>query len=410
MRSTLRSALLALMTVCALGGVTATSALASGKPFVETKPPTGVTFEKATLNGVVNPNGAETKYYFEYGETTKYGNKTESVSAGSGTTNLEVSKVITGLFISKMHFRIVATNTNGTSDGADETFDTVPYAETLRPATGNTTATLYGIVTPDNVETKYYFSYGTEPGKLTKKTTEASVNGKAPVEVHQSLSGLTEGKKYYYRLIANALGESQGVQREFLAKQEPEFKNTNPFQGKAGNTVFAVGGIQYEYTKAEISGEIAANKQSVKNVTLKFIEGGSTSCNTESHNLVLTGLTGGLESINGGRERALVLEPVGEPAATQCSGWDGTTAKYEIGGAFVGIIDQIKTGELELKFKYEQGDPEAEEVFHWQLGTPGTWRCSTEAGKERCNFGESQRLGEFRDVFTLTSHEQELIN
>ncbi len=96
MRSKYRRVLVALTAILALGALTASSALASGKPSVETKLATGVNLLEATLNGTVNPNGAETKYYFEYGETASYGKTTASVSAGSGTSNLEESSKISG--------------------------------------------------------------------------------------------------------------------------------------------------------------------------------------------------------------------------------------------------------------------------------------------------------------------------
>jgi hypothetical protein len=129
MRHKSRTIFAALVAVLALSAVIVAPALASGSPSVETKPATSIAETGATLNGAVNPNGAETKYYFEYGTTTKYGSKTAEASAGSGTTNLEESKAITGLTINTTyHFRIVATNSNGTSDGADKEFVATPKA------------------------------------------------------------------------------------------------------------------------------------------------------------------------------------------------------------------------------------------------------------------------------------------
>ncbi|HXB64004.1 MAG TPA: S8 family serine peptidase [Solirubrobacteraceae bacterium] len=92
---------------------------------VGTELATKVASKEATLNGLVNPNGLATKYYLEYGTTESYGKKTEEVSAGSGTSNLEESQAITGLTAgTTYHFRIVATNSNGTTDGLDEVFTT----------------------------------------------------------------------------------------------------------------------------------------------------------------------------------------------------------------------------------------------------------------------------------------------
>ncbi|HXN39544.1 MAG TPA: fibronectin type III domain-containing protein [Solirubrobacteraceae bacterium] len=114
-----------LFAVFALTALSAAPALASSSPTVETRPATWIGETNSTLNGIVNPNGAETKYYFEYGTTVSYGTKTAEASAGSGTKNVEESKEITGLLASTTyHFRIVATNSNGTSAGADQMFKT----------------------------------------------------------------------------------------------------------------------------------------------------------------------------------------------------------------------------------------------------------------------------------------------
>jgi hypothetical protein len=111
-----------LVVALALGGLTAASALAAGAPTAETKPATAITESGALLWGKVNPNEASTKYYFEYGTTTSYGSKT---TEGATTTETKVTKAIEGLkWNTTYHFRLVATNEFGTSDGADEVFST----------------------------------------------------------------------------------------------------------------------------------------------------------------------------------------------------------------------------------------------------------------------------------------------
>jgi hypothetical protein len=191
----------------------------SGKPTVETKAATSVAETGATLNGLVNPKGAETKYYFEYGTTTSYGTKTAEVSAGSGISNVEESKAITGLTAGTIyHFRIVATNTDGTTDGSDREFKTLgPFAET-KPATsvGETTATLNGIVNPNGLETKYYFEYGTSES-YGSTTAEASAgSGASNVEESKAITGLAAETTYHFRIVAsNGAGTTDGKDRTF---------------------------------------------------------------------------------------------------------------------------------------------------------------------------------------------------
>jgi hypothetical protein len=123
-RSTCRTLLLALAATLALSALTAGSAFASGAPIVTTQPATGVTASEAVLHGKVNPNGLSTKYSFEYGTTVAYGSKTLE-SAGI-LTEVNGFKNAPGLESKSLyHFRVVATNSSGTSFGADETFSTL---------------------------------------------------------------------------------------------------------------------------------------------------------------------------------------------------------------------------------------------------------------------------------------------
>jgi Subtilase family len=86
-------------------------------PAATTGSATNISEKEATVHGKVNPEGIETKYYFEYGTTEKYGVKTAEASAGSGTSEVEVNKTITGLTVNtKYYYRIVAANSKGTTD------------------------------------------------------------------------------------------------------------------------------------------------------------------------------------------------------------------------------------------------------------------------------------------------------
>ncbi len=79
----------------------------------------------AALEGTVNPKGSETSYFFQYGTTTAYGAQTPPVAAGAGTTGVKVSQPLAGLAIgTTYHYRVVASNAVGTSDGPDRTFTT----------------------------------------------------------------------------------------------------------------------------------------------------------------------------------------------------------------------------------------------------------------------------------------------
>ena len=92
-------------------------------PVVVTGDASDIVGTTATLNGTVNPSGSETTYHFEYGLTTSYGSTTTITSAGSGFAAVPVSAALTGLISGMLyHFRVTATNSGGTVNGADTTF------------------------------------------------------------------------------------------------------------------------------------------------------------------------------------------------------------------------------------------------------------------------------------------------
>jgi len=97
-------------------------------PTVTTNPATGLTVNTATLNGTVNPNGSLTTAWFEYSLTAAYGNTTSvTLSPNNGTGAQAVSATITGLNPgTTYHCRLVATSTAGGTNGADQTFTTLP--------------------------------------------------------------------------------------------------------------------------------------------------------------------------------------------------------------------------------------------------------------------------------------------
>src|SRR6185503_5318477 len=51
-------------------------AIPAALPIVTTLGANGVSTNAATLNGIVNPNGGPTTWYFQHGLTTNYGNTT----------------------------------------------------------------------------------------------------------------------------------------------------------------------------------------------------------------------------------------------------------------------------------------------------------------------------------------------
>ena len=109
-----------------------TSAPPVAKPTVTTGWATSVTGNSAKFNGTVNPNGAETTYYFQYGTTTSYGSTTTSKGAGIGTSDVSVNEDRSGLSANTTyHFRLVGSNSAGTTYGNDQSFTTGTTAKAI---------------------------------------------------------------------------------------------------------------------------------------------------------------------------------------------------------------------------------------------------------------------------------------
>jgi hypothetical protein len=94
----------------------------------------------------VNPNGLPTTAVFEYGPTTDYGHaKAVVLSPINGSSVQTVSADLDSLPLgASYHFRLTATNANGTATGADMTFATERSAGDFLYTTSGTTATLTG--------------------------------------------------------------------------------------------------------------------------------------------------------------------------------------------------------------------------------------------------------------------------
>ncbi len=111
--------------VAALALALAASASALSNPAVSTGAARSVTFDSALITGSVNPNGSETYYYVQYGPTRAYGAQSAITRLGAGTHTLAVSTAIGGLQpLTRYHYRLVAVNAAGATDGSDASFQT----------------------------------------------------------------------------------------------------------------------------------------------------------------------------------------------------------------------------------------------------------------------------------------------
>ncbi len=202
-------------------------ALDEHPPAVVTEPATSVTQTSATLNATVNPEGVTVSdCHFEYGTTEAYGTSVPCSSLpGSGTSPVAVSASVAGLKANtQYHFRISATNVNGTSTGSDQAFTTLPNAPAVvtEPASSvtQTSANLNATVNPEGANVSdCHFEYGTTALYGTSvPCSSLPGSGESPVAVSASLSlgALSENTTYHYRIVAtNTSGTSYGSDVSF---------------------------------------------------------------------------------------------------------------------------------------------------------------------------------------------------
>ncbi len=106
-----------------------TSGPAASAPSVDTRPATNIGTNAAKFRGTVDPNGAETTYWFEYSNDSLLGavllKTTARASAGSGTTSTSVEADVSQLISDMTYYvRIVAQNSQGIVRGDIESFKT----------------------------------------------------------------------------------------------------------------------------------------------------------------------------------------------------------------------------------------------------------------------------------------------
>jgi hypothetical protein len=221
---------------------------------------TGTTYQSATLNGLVNPNGLPTGCYFQYGLTPAYGSVMSSQVAGSGTSATGFSAPLTGLAsATTYHCLLTATNINGTSHGNDQTFTTADPPPALTAGTATETlyngATISSTVNPNGLATTCYVQYGTSSGYGSSTVGQSVGSGTGGIPVSVTITGLSSATTYHYRIVtSNSSGTSYGSDQTFTTTQALGFATTNAQIGSSGTGAqvriqgFSGYGYQLQYT------------------------------------------------------------------------------------------------------------------------------------------------------------------
>lgn len=275
MKRTLSLALASLAAFAVAVGV----ASAASSPSVSTGPATNIRNHSATLNGSVNPNGASTQYWFEYGPTTTYGGATSHHSAGSGTASVAVHLTPGGLLPGTVyHYRLVAQNGFGTTTGRDRTFKTTghPLAGVVTGGVTNLSAfgaTLNGTVVPNGATTTWYFQYSA--GAPFAPSSGGTLSGSSgATNVSTVVFPLVPGFTYQYRILGvHASGTSYGAFQTFttypLVRPYPRglSVSTRPSRDRSKPFIFTTSGTLHP------SPRFPASPQCNGTVSVQFLIG-----------------------------------------------------------------------------------------------------------------------------------------
>lgn len=176
------------------------------------------------LAGTANPSGSDTTVWFEWGETSSYGNVTVEESVGSGTNAVSVSQPVLNLVPgTTYYFRVAGRNSAGTSYGSESICQLTQPPEppgvqtTSATYVSATSATLNGYVSANGAPTSVWFEWGTSTG-YGNTTPATPVGADMYDSVSAQISGLTSGTRYHFRMVAeNAAGRTYGSDKSFVA-------------------------------------------------------------------------------------------------------------------------------------------------------------------------------------------------
>jgi hypothetical protein len=234
-------------------GADQTFTTTTSAPTVVSESASGIGPTSATLNATVNPNARlVTSCVFEWGTSTGYGSSAPCTpSPGSGQNKVSVTASIEGLAANTTyHFRISATNAEGTSRGSDLSFKTpaaVPVISIDPPSeVSRTTAVLNAAVNPEKTLVKSCkFEYGPAPGYGSSvPCTPAPGSGHEFVPVSAAISGLEPDVTYDFRVVAtNSEGTATSASDSFATLPNPPGAFTEGSLGVTQTSVTLTGSV-----------------------------------------------------------------------------------------------------------------------------------------------------------------------
>lgn len=207
-----------------------------GSPSVSSVAASSIGDTTTTLNGVISAmGGATSSIKFVYSTSSNFTSDTYTVnstpSSATGNNSTNISAAISGLTPGVVYYyRIIATNVAGTSTSNTSNFTTTPAPTATTNAASSITSTgavLNGSVNAKgNATSLLNFQYSTvsdlSSGVTTVTPTPNQATGSSDTPISATLTGLTTGTTYYYRVnVANINGSNSGQILSFTPVAAP---------------------------------------------------------------------------------------------------------------------------------------------------------------------------------------------
>jgi hypothetical protein len=226
-------------------------------PTAETGTANSITQTTATVTGMIDGQGADTTWLFDYGPTTSYGQRTPNTGSNAGVVSNDTDESIELRSLepnTTYHYQLIAFNVGvclftcpptgpNTTFGEDKGFTTLPLPPGVQTdvptSVGTAGAMVTGEVVPQGATTQYRVQYGTTEALGSSTQSEEAGSGAAGVYLTSTLEGLQADTTYYYRFNAsNAGGEQDGALESFTTASlgEPSTNEISPgFSLTGGN-------------------------------------------------------------------------------------------------------------------------------------------------------------------------------
>ena len=249
------------------------TASANSAPSVGTDTATNIATTSAVLNATVNPNGAITTYYFQYGTSTAFGLTTSSSSISAGSASSQVSAVVTGLSPGTTYlFRVVATNKTGTTEGEGVTVTT---PSTSCSADSQTVSTDQSKISSDQVQISKDQSAITVQG-LSVQIAQSNLAA-SPSVILSDRSTITQDQSSIAQNKVSIVQDHESIAQDQVALYQDEKS------------------LQDTQLVALISGTVTA----VNGTVGETVGGGGSSTTSGSSTSVTTGSSSALVTIQG---------------------------------------------------------------------------------------------------------------